>query len=53
MINEEIMIGKGYSTERVWVTIDVVELILRVFHKAKRADKFKEVKTMKYKIKNL
>jgi hypothetical protein len=47
------MIGKGYSNERFWVTIDVVEFILRAFLKSKRANKFKEVKTMKYKIKNL
>jgi len=53
VLNEEIMIGKGYSNERVWVTIDVVEQILRAFHKTKRAGKFKEVKTMKYKVKNL
>lgn len=53
VFNEEIMIGKGYSNERIWVTIDVIEQTLRAFHKAKRANKFKEVKTMKYKIKNL
>ncbi|MEA3458101.1 MAG: hypothetical protein U9R21_05430 [Candidatus Thermoplasmatota archaeon] len=40
------MIGKGHSNERVWVTIDVVEQILRAFLKSKRANKFKEVKTM-------
>jgi len=52
VFNEEIMIGKGYSNERIWVT-DVIEQTLRAFHKAKRANKFKEAKTMKYKIKNL
>jgi hypothetical protein len=53
VFNEEIMIGKGYSNERIWVTIDVIEQTLRAFHKAKRDEKFKEVKTMKYKMKNL
>ncbi|MCK4348735.1 MAG: hypothetical protein KAW47_08970 [Thermoplasmatales archaeon] len=47
------MISKGYSNERVGVTIDVVEFILRAYLKSKRANKFKEVKTMKYKMKNL
>ena len=53
MLNEEIGIGESYVSERVWVTIDVIEHTLKVFHKAKDADKFKRIKKMGYKIKNL
>jgi len=53
VLNEEIMICKGYVGERVWVTIDVVTHSLIVFHKAKDADKFKQIKKIGYRIKNL
>ncbi|PIV27261.1 MAG: hypothetical protein COS36_06395, partial [Candidatus Altarchaeum sp. CG03_land_8_20_14_0_80_32_618] len=53
MLNEEIMIDKGYVGERVWVTIDVVKHFLIVFYKAKDGKKFKQVKKMKYEVKNL
>ncbi len=53
MLNEEINIGESYVGERIWVTVDVIVHSLIVFHKAKDAKKFKQVKEMNYKIKNL
>ena len=53
VLNEEIMIGKGYVGERVWVTIVVVKHSLIVFHKAKDAPKFKQIKKIGYTVKNL
>jgi len=54
VLNEEIDVGEDYVSERVWTTVDVVEHSLRVFHKAKDADKFKQIKMKtKYEIENL
>ena len=54
VLNEEIDIGEDYVSERVWVTVDVVEHSLKIFHKEINADKFKEIKMKtKYKIENL
>jgi len=53
VLNEEIEIGESYVSERVWVTIDAVEHSLRVFHKARKAKRFKRIKRMRYEILNL
>jgi len=53
VLNEEIEIGKGYVSERVWVTINVVERSLRVFHKAREAKRFKQIKRRGYEVMNL
>ncbi len=53
MLNEEINIGESYVGERIWVTVDVIVHSLIVFHKAKDANEFKQIKKIDYRIKNL